>query len=493
MDPEIEVVSILRGDRELVKAYIPDSHLRLSHPSELLSFAESPDYLAFLKNHRQRTLWVTPTKEAAPRLVLYYPLFGHQGRILSLRVSVALHKLWKEIPSQRVGGTGFAVLLGAGGVPLIYPADQLLESDLPLLREWPIGATALGRTSVGALDFADMRPRMRGRIQLGAYAPVPDISAVVIIQQPRDEALIAVIRMKRLAYSIIGLACLGAFCAAFWMTRRITQPLLQLIRGAETVAAGEFPEGIRIQTQDELQKFGDTFNAMVIQLKDRERLRETFGKYVSVEVARRLLDSGKVDLGGEEIEATVLFCDIRNFTTMSERMTPKQVVSFLNSYFSYVTVPITDNHGIVSKFIGDAIMAVFTPIFGSEHHAIDAVQSALRMKVALSSFNSESTPSERVEFGIGIQTGKLVAGNVGTIARLEYTVIGDTVNVASRVESATKEFGADILLGEDVHAMVGDAFREKAFFEKIGPVGLKGKTKQVVLYRLRDATNLRSG
>ena len=166
---------------------------------------------------------------------------------------------------------------------------------------------------------------------------------------------------------------------------------------------------------------------------------------------------------------------------MSETMTARQVVDFLNAYFSFITKPIMENHGVINKFMGDAVMAVFSPVFGVTNHQEAALKAALGMRKALAEFNASGKFPVETRFGIGIQTGALVAGNVGTLARLEYTVIGDTVNVASRLESATKDVGVDILVGEDVYRRAKDFLGQEAF-RPVGEVSLKGKAAKLTLY-----------
>ncbi|MBI5595080.1 MAG: adenylate/guanylate cyclase domain-containing protein [Elusimicrobia bacterium] len=274
------------------------------------------------------------------------------------------------------------------------------------------------------------------------------------------------------------------FLGVTFVLGTIQRPVDGLIEKMRRLASGELDVKTKIYFNDEIAQIKASFNVMAEQLKEREVLRETFGKYVSVEVARKLMRSGGVDLGGEEIEATVLFCDIRNFTPMSETMTPKEVVGFLNLYFSFVTEPIMENHGVINKFMGDAVMAVYTPALGSDDHVGDAVRSALGMRAALRRLNDSGKVRQDVRFGIGIQTGTMVAGNIGTLARAEYTVIGDTVNVAARLESATKEHGVDILVSRPVYERVKDAFAGRAEFRSVGPVGLKGKSAPVELYSI---------
>jgi adenylate cyclase len=165
-------------------------------------------------------------------------------------------------------------------------------------------------------------------------------------------------------------------------------------------------------------------------------------------------------------------------------MNASMLIDFLNSYFHYITPPITANKGVINKFIGDAVMAIYTPLLGSDDYAADAVRAAAGMRAALAEFNASGKAPGPVEFGIGIHSGKLVAGNIGTPSRLEYTFIGDTVNIASRLESKTKDFNTDILVSgpafERARGSLGGTFR----FEPLGKAALKGKTEQVEIYKV---------
>ena len=221
---------------------------------------------------------------------------------------------------------------------------------------------------------------------------------------------------------------------------------------------------------------------MVDGLAERERLKDTFGRYVSVEVAKRLVETGAVSLGGESIEATILFSDIRDFTAMSEKMPPQELVAFLNEYFSYVPGTITAHNGMINKFIGDAIMAVFAPQFGSKDHVDDALRAALGMRAKLAELNARGGPE--IRFGVGLHTGTLVAGNIGTEKRLEYTVIGDTVNVASRIESHNKDLGSVILVSSAVYERLSPALRDSVRGERCDNVKVKGRERALVLYKV---------
>jgi class 3 adenylate cyclase len=274
------------------------------------------------------------------------------------------------------------------------------------------------------------------------------------------------------------------FAAGYLETlyRSIARPLAQLGEKMALVAKGDYSAKTIVLDDDEIGELKAGFNDMVDGLAERERLKDTFGRYVSVEVAKRLVETGAVSLGGESIEATILFSDIRDFTAMSERMPAQELVAFLNEYFSYVTEPIAAHNGMINKFIGDAVMAVFAPQFGSKDHVDDAVRAALGMRAKLAELNARGGPV--IRFGVGIHTGTLVAGNIGTKKRLEYTVIGDTVNVASRIESSNKELGSVILISEAVHSRLSPALRAEVRGERCDDVKVKGRAQALVLYKV---------
>jgi len=274
------------------------------------------------------------------------------------------------------------------------------------------------------------------------------------------------------------------FAAGYLETlyRSIARPLAQLGEKMAQVAKGDYAAKTIVLDDDEIGELKAGFNEMVDGLAERERLKDTFGRYVSVEVAKRLVETGAVSLGGESIEATILFSDIRDFTAMSEDMPPQELVAFLNEYFSYVTGPITAHNGMINKFIGDAVMAVFAPQFGSKDHVDDALRAALGMREKLAELNARGGPE--IRFGVGLHTGTLVAGNIGTEKRLEYTVIGDTVNVASRIEGQNKDLGSVILVSSAVYERLSTALRAQVRAERCDDVKVKGRAQSLVLYKV---------
>jgi class 3 adenylate cyclase len=202
---------------------------------------------------------------------------------------------------------------------------------------------------------------------------------------------------------------------------------------------------------------------------------------VTTSVSEEIL-RGNINLGGERRNLTILISDIRNFTTMSESLPPEEVVSVLNCYFTEMVDAVFAHSGILDKFLGDGLLAVFGALEESADHARRAVLTALRMTELLAKINDEraKTGKPPLAIGIGIHTDDVVIGNIGSRRRLEYTVIGDGVNTCSRIESLNKEFGTTILITESTYAALGDEFVCRPMPE----AHLKGKTRAPRLFEV---------
>lgn len=196
---------------------------------------------------------------------------------------------------------------------------------------------------------------------------------------------------------------------------------------------------------------------MVKELMERERLRDAFGRYIAQELADDVMQHG-VSLGGREVHASVLFADIRDFTALSGQMSAEEVVQLLNRYFTAVEPAIKEEGGWINKFGGDSLLAVFGVLIPQPDHIGHAVDAALKMRAALDRFNAEQEKAgqQRLRIGIGIHCGTMVAGSVGSRERMEFTVIGDVVNMASRIEGLNKQWGTDILVSSQVAAALGN-------------------------------------
>ena len=268
------------------------------------------------------------------------------------------------------------------------------------------------------------------------------------------------------------------------ISRFYSKPILRLKDCAQNIANGNYDIRTGITTGDELGVLSDTFNDMAVSLQEKELMYETFGKVVTPEIRNWLLQ-GNTNLGGETVCATILFCDIRGFTTLSEQINPKQVVTLLNKYFSGMEQCIVKHNGIINKYIGDAIMAIFGVPLPNEKQALDAYKCCLDMRKTLIELNKELEAENLppIKFGIGLHTGNVLAGNIGSNSRMEYTVIGDTVNVASRIESLCKEYDCDLLLSETTVERINNSGESFPQLKSIGETQIRGRKTAMNIYK----------
>jgi adenylate cyclase len=259
--------------------------------------------------------------------------------------------------------------------------------------------------------------------------------------------------------------------------------VLQLAEGARQIAAGNFQHRVELKQEDELGSLAASFNQMSKGLTERDRVRDLLGKVISPEVATELLRKDVV-LGGEEREVTVLFSDLRNFTNMSELLSPHEMVGVLNRYFTRMSAIVEAHGGVVDKYMGDALMALFGAPFGHPDDADRAMHAALEMTEALDDLNRQwhQRGLLTIDVGIGINTDRVVAGNMGSETRLNYTVIGDGVNLASRLQGLTKtpEYGARIIISGSTLAGARERYRTR----RLGEVAVKGKQRPTEIFAL---------
>ncbi len=275
-----------------------------------------------------------------------------------------------------------------------------------------------------------------------------------------------------------------ALASATLLSRRITRPLDALSAAMGEAQKGELDEGIEVDAgaRDELGDLARAFNSMIHGLRERERLRGTLGRYVSGDIAERILsERDDLSLRGEIRHVTVLFLDVRGFSALSELLTPQELVATLNDYFHVMVEAVQRRGGTVNKFIGDAALCLWGAPRAVAQPELSAVQAALEIQRGAAAL-SESRVARglpTVEFGIGINAGEALAGNLGSAARLEYTVIGDAVNLAQRLETQAK--AGEVLVSESIHARV----LEQVEWLAREPVRLKGKSEPVPLWEVR--------
>jgi adenylate cyclase len=261
----------------------------------------------------------------------------------------------------------------------------------------------------------------------------------------------------------------------------IKNPIEEMLRIVEKVKNGDFTQRIRVLSNDEIGMLGDAGNNMVAGLAEREQIRDTFGKYVTPQIRDEIL-SGRIPLHGERQTATLLFSDLRDFTSYVEANDPEEVIKSMREYFTAMQAAIRNYEGLVLQYVGDEIEAVFGVPLKTADHADRAVQAALDMRRNLEELNSRRALLGKTPFrhGIGIHTGPVLAGNTGSEDRLSYALIGDTVNLASRIESLTKNLQWDILVSDEAVSRLSGSFPLK----KEGPQTVKGFSKPIIVHKI---------
>lgn len=250
-------------------------------------------------------------------------------------------------------------------------------------------------------------------------------------------------------------ALFGLALAIVFVTRSLIRPVAILNKGITEVAEGKLDVRLPVTSNDEVGRLTSEFNRMVDGLQDREFIRETFGKYVSESVASQILrDRGR--LAGDVREATLMFIDIGGFTTLSEQLSPHDVIALLNEYSEIVSGPVRRHNGVINNFIGDGVFATFNLPLEHDDHACAAVRAALEIAEAVD--NHVFAGGARISVRIGINTGEVVAGTVGAGDRLTYAILGDAVNVAHRVEELNKEIGSRLLFTEATRRKLDGSF-----------------------------------
>jgi adenylate cyclase len=317
---------------------------------------------------------------------------------------------------------------------------------------------------------------------LGAFAKTSS-DLIVVSEVPMSVIYAPSLLVKKNSYFILAVALSVSFFLIFIFSQSLTFPIEKLLGLTKEIARGNFEIIAKdiVHSHDEVGLLALAFDDMTIGLKERDKMKNLFDKFHGTAVTEELLKN-EIGLGGKRKEVTVFFSDIRGFTDFSEGHTPEEVVSMLNEYFEVMVHIINKHGGVVDKFIGDAIMAIWGVPHKTYDDATNAVMACLDMRLALNQLNQERierglTP---IKIGMGLHSGDVISGQIGSSERMEFTVIGDVVNTASRIEAATKSFGTDLLLSKEVLDKISVDF----ITEKAGDAKVQGKSENLVLYKV---------
>lgn len=330
----------------------------------------------------------------------------------------------------------------------------------------------------------------RKESRLFGYRPVD--SPATLARQPwvllteinADEQLAPLRRLRRELALGIALVLVAGLIVARHVSRSIEEPLQTLGDFAHRIGTGDLTGRLSLSGRDVSGRLAHSLNEMAAGLEERDHVKEVFGRYIATQVSDKIL-SGQVNLGGESRYVTILFSDIRNFTTTAEQMTPAQVVTFLNDYFSEMVEAVFEQNGMLDKFLGDGLMAVFGVFGDATDHPRRAVLAALRMKALLAKINGERSVAGKppIAIGIGVHSDEVIVGNIGSRRRLEFTVVGDGVNVSSRLQGLNKEFGTTILVSETTYQALQGEFECREMPE----AALRGRARQLKFYEVLSA------
>ena len=376
------------------------------------------------------------------------------------------------VQPERAVSTGLTV--GIGALVVAGVSYLLTESTLR-----PVSARALEGTDISnRVRFVGVGPRMVLFWAIGTAIPLGGllVAAILALAQPKETTLE---QMAVVTIATVGAVLVFGFLLTDLNARSVVAPITSVRVALRAVQEGDLDADVVVYDGTELGALQSGFNQMVTGLREREKLRDLFGRHVGEEVAAAAAaaETGEVALGGETRVASVLFVDLTGSTTYAADHEATEVVGVLNRFFAVVIDEVARHEGIVNKFIGDAVLAIFGAPVHDDDHAGHALAAARGIAARL----AEDVPE--VGAGIGVATGNVVAGNVGAASRYEYTVIGDAVNSASRLTDLAKETDGCVLAMWDTVVAAADRGHadEAVHWEKRGSAVLRGRTEKTAL------------
>lgn len=372
---------------------------------------------------------------------------------------------------ERIGSVGgFQACFYANGGCVVQTPGVDSELGAALLSAAGSGETL--RTEAGGREYL---------IRSEPLAPDDPERGLRIVAVPLDVVLAPFVQIQRALLLGGGFALLLAALLGAALSRSLARPVRDLVAAAGRVADGDYEAEVIVDSSDEMGTLAAAFNDMTRGLLLREQYRAVLNKVVSQDVAEELL-KGEVELGGENREVSVLFADIRGFTPMTEGMEPQKVIGLLNDCMEHLSRAVDAEGGVVDKFIGDELMAVFGAPVTQSDHARRAVRAAIRMREGVVEMNAARAERDLppLGLGIGINSGVAVAGNMGSADRLNYTVLGETVNLAARL--VDQAGSGEVFISEETMARAGHGL----VAARVGDVELKGFSSRVQIFAVES-------
>ncbi|GIX25586.1 MAG: hypothetical protein KatS3mg122_2817 [Caldimonas sp.] len=455
--PEVDRVELLEAQGR--KVYTHPPRLQESPPVRHLTASQPP--------------WYPREDLGSIEIGLRVTHDGADGWVV---VGVSAQSLARALePPAQDGGELWALLRDAQGRVLMLV--RRIAGQPPEVQPLPV---------IEALAAPDARSR-----PVVARSALDDSAWSVEVQASLDAYRSLVLaELLRFGLTVLVISALSAGLA-WHFARSLTRAIREVARAARAILRGHYLNAhVALQRDDELGLLAQSFNHMSRQLEQRERERDVFGRLVSPEVRDQLVQ-GELMLGGQEVEVTVLFSDIRGFTRLCEGLKPRDVVLTLNEYFTRMTHAVQRFGGYVNNYMGDAMVVVFGAPTPDPHRVERALHAAVAMRRELAAFNQEraSYGAAPLEIGIGLASGTALAGQIGSPERCIYTVIGDTVNIAARLEGLAKhESGMQVFMNQATRDLLPPHLREA--LQPLGELALKGRGTRVPVWGLPEGAEL---
>jgi adenylate cyclase len=459
--PELDFIIADRDGRVLTELGVTAPPERIDTISELNGVAKGADFRGIIEHGCEK-----PGSGAPPAIVMAKGFAGKGSIVVCQPINLAYLDDAKKKLSLELA------LLEPGTGKLLIATERFPTVIAPQITHESLIADVAGTTWAVSKYESSYLAGPRGTYGIAPALDVTGIKSIVTHNLMYALAILLVTAAGSLAF--------GARLASM-MSRAIRQ-----LQSAQKRLEQQDYMHVEVgRTGDELEDLALGFNVMVDRLKDADAMKATMGKYMARKVMAHILKE-KMSLGGEKLTVTILFSDLRGFTSISERMDPQTLVGLLNEYFTEMVEAVLAEDGVVDKYIGDAIMVVFGAPEPEPNDALRAVRSAVGMRRALTKLNKRlaerGVPPLRT--GIGVHTGEVIAGSIGHEEQRQYTVIGDAVNLASRLETATKDLGANILISEHTYELVKDHVVARAVKE----ITVKGRAQPVMTYEVMGLT-----
>ncbi len=459
--PELDFVIADRDGKVLTELGVTAPPERIDSISELHGVAKGADFHGIIEHGCEK-----PGSGAPPAIVMAKGFAGKGSIVVCQPINLPyLDDAKKKLSLE------LALLEPATG-KLIVATARFPTALIPQITHESLIADD-GATTWAVLKYEPQS--LAGPMGAYSIAPALDVTGIKSI----------VTHNLMYALAILLVTAAGSIAFGTRLAGMMSRAIRQLQSAQKRLQQQDYMHVEVGRTGDELEDLALGFNVMVDRLKEADAMKATMGKYMARKVMAHILKE-KMSLGGEKLTVTILFSDLRGFTSISERMDPATLVGLLNEYFTEMVEAVLAEDGVVDKYIGDAIMVVFGAPEPEPNDALRAVRSAVGMRKALSRLNARlaerGVPPLRT--GIGIHTGEAIAGSIGHEEQRQYTVIGDAVNLASRLETATKDLGVNVLISEHTYELVKDHVVARPMKE----ITVKGRAQPVMTYEVIGLT-----